>query len=294
MAYLMKPNYVVITASTPMPQTQASQTRGLAHRYQTSRDLVAHSRLLLLMAWVVGVLCVSSGVSAQTGILTVNGNYTQTAAGTLQIQLGGLTAARQPGTDYDQLKVTGTATLAGTLQLLSLPTLVDLGSTPAIAVLNRNKSASFTILDTNAGIIGDFTTKTYNAVALNAEEGKGIRKSTSIVSNDMIFTIFNAKVGDADFDKIVSATDVFNTVNNLGAAVLGGDWTRGNFDLDALVSATDVFAAVNALGAYTPTATSGALTSSIPEPSSSLLMLLAATGALSARRSGSRRRGNNQ
>jgi hypothetical protein len=45
------------------------------------------------------------------GILTINGNYTQTSDGTLVIEVGGLTV----GTQYDRLVIHGTASLDGTL-----------------------------------------------------------------------------------------------------------------------------------------------------------------------------------
>jgi hypothetical protein len=54
------------------------------------------------------------GGSGTTGTLSINGNYTQTAAGILRMEIGGLT----PGTQFDQLLVTGIATLGGTLDLL--------------------------------------------------------------------------------------------------------------------------------------------------------------------------------
>jgi hypothetical protein len=54
---------------------------------------------------------VEVGGSGATGILTVNGNYTQTAGGVLRVRIGGLT----PGADFDQLNITGQATLDGTL-----------------------------------------------------------------------------------------------------------------------------------------------------------------------------------
>ncbi len=58
---------------------------------------------------------VAPGVSP--GILTIDGNYTQTTGARLEIEIGGTT----PGTDYDQLIVTGTATFeAGTAINLSL------------------------------------------------------------------------------------------------------------------------------------------------------------------------------
>ena len=47
------------------------------------------------------------------GTITVNGDYTQEASGTLAIELGGTT----PDTEHDQLVVTGAATLGGTLDV---------------------------------------------------------------------------------------------------------------------------------------------------------------------------------
>lgn len=54
---------------------------------------------------------VSPGTSP--GTITIDGDYTQESTGTLEIELGGTT----PGTEYDQLIVTGTATMAGTLNV---------------------------------------------------------------------------------------------------------------------------------------------------------------------------------
>src|SRR5262249_7725391 len=49
------------------------------------------------------------------GILNIAGNYVQTAGGTLSIEINGIAV----GTQYDQLNVTGTITLAGTLAVSS-------------------------------------------------------------------------------------------------------------------------------------------------------------------------------
>ncbi len=54
---------------------------------------------------------VSPGTS--TGILNISGNYTQNAAGELDIAIGGADPAGQ----FDQLRITGSATLAGRLRL---------------------------------------------------------------------------------------------------------------------------------------------------------------------------------
>ena len=53
------------------------------------------------------------GGTGAAGLLTINGTYTQTASGTLDIDLGGTTA----GSQYDQLAVSGTATLGGQLDV---------------------------------------------------------------------------------------------------------------------------------------------------------------------------------
>jgi hypothetical protein len=54
---------------------------------------------------------VDVGQPGSPGILTIVGDYTQTSGGTLVIEIGGLNS----GTDFDQLNVTGQATLDGTL-----------------------------------------------------------------------------------------------------------------------------------------------------------------------------------
>src|SRR5262249_2704391 len=51
------------------------------------------------------------GTVDATGLLTIDGNYTQTAAGTLALRIGGPLV----GAEFDQLQVTGTAKLDGAL-----------------------------------------------------------------------------------------------------------------------------------------------------------------------------------
>ncbi len=79
---------------------------------------------------VVGTVAVNGGVHApgnSAGIMTVTGSYSLPAAGTLQVEINGTTA----GTQYDQLKIQGAAsvvTLAGALDLIAAPALAT-GST---------------------------------------------------------------------------------------------------------------------------------------------------------------------
>jgi arylsulfatase A-like enzyme len=78
-----------------------------------------------------------------TGILTIEGDFTQTAEGTLAIDLGGTDNSNPLDADYDAIIVTGTATLAGDLAV----SLID-GFVP-------DEGDSFTILTAGA-ITGTF------------------------------------------------------------------------------------------------------------------------------------------
>ena len=80
---------------------------------------------------------VSPGNSA--GTLIISGAYTQNAAGTLEIEIGGLS----PGTQHDQLVVTGAASFAGNLDLTE------------ISGFSPSNSDTFTVV-TYASVVGDF------------------------------------------------------------------------------------------------------------------------------------------
>lgn len=90
---------------------------------------------------VVNGATVAPGFSP--GQLTINGDYQQTSAGNLNIEIGGTVA----GSDFDRLDITGQAILAGSLNI----SLVNGFVPPA--------GSSFTIL-TFASRVGDFDTVT--------------------------------------------------------------------------------------------------------------------------------------
>ena len=81
--------------------------------------------------------------SGAAGVLSITGNYTQSAAGSLKIEIGGTTS----GTEFDVLAVTGTATLAGSLNVTSLNSYI-----PAAFTTFRPLTSSSTT--------GDFATYT--------------------------------------------------------------------------------------------------------------------------------------
>jgi fibronectin-binding autotransporter adhesin len=92
------------------------------------------------LATIINAAQINVGGAGVTGTLTINGNYTQTAAGTLVIQVGGST----PGTDTDKLAVTGQATLDGSLTVKLLNGFV---SGPLQVVTYGSRSGTFASLD---------------------------------------------------------------------------------------------------------------------------------------------------
>jgi hypothetical protein len=93
---------------------------------------------------VVGNLSDSAGTitpgdsSTLTGILTDKGSFTQGSNGVLDISIGGTTA----GTKFDQLNVTGTATLSGTLNISLIKGFVPtIGQT--FKIVNGSETGSF-------------------------------------------------------------------------------------------------------------------------------------------------------
>jgi hypothetical protein len=121
----------------------------LAHSLITAGtlDLQPGSRLFgtgTLAANLLNSGQVNPGASA--GILTIDGDFTQSAAGVLNVEIGGAI----PGTQFDQLQVTGAATLAGTLNVVLIS-----GFDPAVG-------ATFQVL-TCGSLTGTFDTITDNS-----------------------------------------------------------------------------------------------------------------------------------
>ena len=104
--------------------------------------------------------------STATGKLAITGSYTQASSGSLDISIGGTTA----GTKFDQLNVSGAATLGGTLNLKSLN-----GFVPTVG-------STFDIL--NAGSrTGTFTTIT--GTAINSSEHYAV----SYTGTEVVLTV---------------------------------------------------------------------------------------------------------
>ena len=91
------------------------QTRLLGGSLQAGNGFLLNGGLLegtnTLIGNVLNKATVAPGVASLPGVLTISGNYTEVGASVLEIGLGGSTS----GTDFDQLSVSGTVTLADTL-----------------------------------------------------------------------------------------------------------------------------------------------------------------------------------
>lgn len=95
------------------------------------------------------------GPGNSPGTMNITGNYTQGASGTLLMELGGTAQ----GVDYDWLKVSGTATLDGTLQVALFG-----GFAPAAGNV-------FNLISASGGISGTFATQSLPAYPLTPGYG---------------------------------------------------------------------------------------------------------------------------
>jgi len=138
---------------------------------------------------------VSPGTSP--GILNITGGYTQTPAGVLNIEIGGVTV----GTQFDQLKIGGSATLGGTLNVSLINSFV-----PAVG-------NTFPIL-TFASRTGDFAVSnglnlgatsfnpSIGSTAYNLIVGSSVNPQPTLTS----FSPASALAGGADFVLTVNGT----------------------------------------------------------------------------------------
>ena len=133
-----------------------------------------------LAANLVNAGTVSPGNSA--GIITVQGDYTQQSTGVLDIQLGGTTA----GTQYDQLTVTGTATMAGTLKVSLIDGFIPQVGDSFTILPYGMRSGGFSTLNVPEGYRWGFQ-YAYSGVILTVLEGGSISGTVTCNSNHTVF-----------------------------------------------------------------------------------------------------------
>ncbi|MCH2127942.1 MAG: PEP-CTERM sorting domain-containing protein [Pirellulaceae bacterium] len=190
------------------------------------------------------------------GILTISGDYTQGASGTLEIELTG-TATGENG--HDQLAVNGNATLDGTLDIQT-----DSGFTPGVGATAGAIGDQFVIV-TAASVGGTFATID------GRHQGNGLFYDVAYNATNVTLGAFQAAAGDADGDKDVDITD-FNTLstNFDPSGANTNDWMTADFNGDGNVDITDF----NSLSSNFAPSGYGNGPGQVPEPSSILLLLL--------------------
>jgi hypothetical protein len=188
---------------------------------------------------------------SSTGTLAITGAYSQTVAGTLEIEFAGTGAG-----EFDQLQVTGTATLAGTLDLSILAPYVP------------QNLDQFEIL--SAGIRQN-TFDTVSGLDFGASGGLQF----AVIDNPQNVTVYAALGGDTDLDGDVDTADTTTVFQNFtGAGGTGKNWALGDTDHDGDVDTADTTTAFqNFTGAQSPELGVGS-------PSVADLIYDAATGVL--------------
>ena len=216
------------------------------------------------------------------GVLTLTGHYTQGSGGTLEIEVTG-TSAGESG--HDQLSVTGAASLDGTLDIVPQAPYAD----PSV----RGASENMVIL-TAGTVTGTFSTVNYDGNALTADFGPDANGSIrdhvgsglfrSVIYSDSNVTVQNllALEGDTDGDKDVDITDFNSLSTNFdpgGNNSATNDWIHADFDLDGDIDITDF----NALSAnFAPGGYAASSPGQIPEPTTSVLLILGLASAILA------------
>ncbi len=184
------------------------------------------------------------------GILSVDGNYTQSAGGTLEIELasnGGVA-----GIDHDRLAVTLAASLDGTLDLQLdggyTPTIGDsfAGIVTAGALSGQFATTSNVVIDGRRGVA-----VTYTGMAVDAQIG--LRGNTDIAT------------GDIDVDTSDLTTSIINFTSAGGA---GKTWADGDTDGDGDVDTSDLTTSIINFTSALGTA------QAVPEPNSLVLFSL--------------------
>jgi hypothetical protein len=108
---------------------------------------------------------VSPGGTGAAGLLTINGNYTQTSTGALDIDLGGTTAGSN-----DLLAVSGAATLGGTLSVATMGSFAPaFGNTFQVMTFGSSPSGNFNAYNGPSMASGLFVDPVFSGTSLSLD-----------------------------------------------------------------------------------------------------------------------------
>jgi hypothetical protein len=105
------------------------------------------------------------GGTGAAGVLTISGSYTQTATGSLNIELGGSTAGNQ----YDQLVVSGAASLGGALNIATIGSFTPALSNTFQVLTFGSSSGNFATYNGPSLASGMFLDPVFNATSLTLD-----------------------------------------------------------------------------------------------------------------------------
>ncbi|MGD9635522.1 MAG: hypothetical protein AB7G28_14280 [Pirellulales bacterium] len=204
-------------------------------------------------------------VGQSPGVLVIEGDYEQDAGATLQLEIGGLT----PATQFDQLVVTGAATIGGALDLA----IINSGSGFQLPSVGDQ----FTLLQADGGITGGFT----NAAALRSVAGGSlVQWSLSPVAGSLVLaatSITPLPVGDYSGNGIVDTADYAVWRDTAGGINLAADGNHDGAvnDLDYQLWKAN-FGHVLGSGSFENAA--------VPEPTTAVMACLSTIAVLAAAR----------
>jgi T5SS/PEP-CTERM-associated repeat protein len=257
--------------------TNGGKVQGIALVVRTAGEIHGNGNLV---GHVQNGGLVSPGTSP--GALHIDGPYTQSASGELLIELAS-------DLSYDQLLVTGKATLDGTLRVATIggfmPTMGDV----------------FEVLRADGGILDAFATLTLPLLAPNLD--------WNIIYSDfaVLLQVISTLSGDYNADGVVDAADYVVWRSALGQAVVvgfgadgdasgtidDGDYTvwRANFGDTAGAAAVVAAGATAGLPSSAGTTGSASASAVAPEPGTLFLICLGAVIRFPLRRNGFQRAG---
>lgn len=180
---------------------------------------------------------------------SVFGNYSQGSGAALRIELGGIMA----GTEFDQLSVSGTANLSGSLSVYAISAFVPVPGTSFLVLTSSGRSGQFTEI-------------------LNETGFEGLTFSTTYSQTSVTLNVSAALAADANLDGIISGADYTIWADHFGMS--DATYLVGDFNGDALVSGADYTIWSDHFGEHV----SPAISTSIPEPASWAMTVVATLG----------------
>ena len=261
-----------------------------------------------------GVVAPGDPSGNSIGLLAIDGDFAQSAPGSLQIELAG---TGTPGVHYDHLSASRFGFLGGTLEVALVDAFMpQVGDSFEILTVDEELSGTFEdlilpgsfqwdvmydpVIDPQRillkviglGLIGDFNSSgqydpqdidmVFSQIPGSVPPadasfdlvGDGTLNQADV--DQLVLNLMNRQFGDADLDQDIDITDFNSLSAHFDPSGNSLTWTHGNFDGDGDVDITDF----NVLSLnFSP---NGYTLSAIPEPTG-FLLLIAGAAAVVAR-----------